>query len=170
MQKKQNLKRNIAGSIHKFYEAGIFVTVGFIVGFDNEKYGVADGIVQMIEDSAIPVAMAGLLYALPNTQLTRRLEKEGRLNPAHDVVNSGGLQGDQCMAGLNFDTLRPRRDALFDYCKVVEQAYAPAAYFSFVDVGQFMQQVGQNAPSVPHKSHQDQDPHHSTTALYQTLY
>lgn len=132
MQKKQNLKRSIAGSIHKFYEAGIFVTAGFIVGFDNEKYGVADGIVQLIEDSAIPVAMAGLLYALPNTQLTRRLEKEGRLHPAHDVVNSSGLQGDQCTAGLNFDTLRPRRDALFDYCKVVEQAYAPAAYFGRV--------------------------------------
>ena len=132
MQKKQNTKRSIPGSIHKFYEVGIFVTAGFIVGFDNEKYGVADGIVQLIDDSAIPVAMAGLLYALPNTQLTRRLEKEGRLHPAHDVVNSSGLQGDQCTAGLNFDTLRPRRDALHDYCSVVAQAYAPAAYFARV--------------------------------------
>ena len=132
MQKKQNTRRSIPESIHKFYGAGIFVTAGFIVGFDNEKSGVAEGIVQLIEDCAIPVAMAGLLYALPNTQLTRRLQKEGRLHPAHDVVNSTGLQGDQCTAGLNFDTLRPRRDALDDYRNVVRQAYAPAAYFGRV--------------------------------------
>jgi hypothetical protein len=132
MQKKQNTRRSIPESIHKFYGAGVFVTAGFIVGFDNEKCGVADGIVQLIEDSAIPVAMAGLLYALPNTQLTRRLEKEGRLHPAHDVVNSSGLQGDQCTAGLNFDTLRPRRDALDDYRNVVQRAYSPAAYFGRV--------------------------------------
>ena len=30
--------------------------------------------------------MVGLLYALPNTQLTRRLAKEGRLHPLPDMV------------------------------------------------------------------------------------
>jgi len=33
-----------------------------------------------IEDATIPVNMFSLLYALPNTQLTRRLEREGRLH------------------------------------------------------------------------------------------
>ena len=36
--------------------------------------------VDFIEESAIPVCMVGLLYALPNTQLTRRLEREGRMD------------------------------------------------------------------------------------------
>jgi len=131
MQKKQNTRRSIPESIHKLYGAGMFVTAGFIVGFDNEKDGVGDGIVQLIEDSAIPVAMVGLLYALPNTQLTRRLEKEGRLHPTHDV-DSGGVEADQCTAGLNFDTLRPRRDTLVDFLEVVQRTYTPEAYFGRV--------------------------------------
>lgn len=129
MQKKQNTRRSIPDSVHRVQRAGMLVIGGFIVGFDNEKAGVADGIVQLIEDSAIPVAMAGLLYALPNTQLTRRLERDGRLHAGHDVVNSKGLLGDQCTSGLNFDTLRPRREVLEDYRQVVARAYAPEAFF-----------------------------------------
>ena len=37
MRKKQNTRRSIAESVHKIYAAGIFVTAGFIVGFDSEK-------------------------------------------------------------------------------------------------------------------------------------
>ena len=129
MQKKQNTRRSIPDSVHRVQKAGIVVIGGFIVGFDNEKAGVGDGIVQLIEDSAIPVAMAGLLYALPNTQLSRRLEREGRLHPGGDVVNSKGLLGDQCTSGLNFDTKRPRVEVLADYREVVARAYTPEAFF-----------------------------------------
>ena len=80
MRKKQNTRRNIAESIHKIYGAGMLVTAGFIVGFDNEKVSMADAMIDFIEEAAIPVGMVGLLYALPNTQLTRRLEREGRLH------------------------------------------------------------------------------------------
>jgi radical SAM superfamily enzyme YgiQ (UPF0313 family) len=41
MRKKQNTKRNIAESIHKIYGYGMFVTRGFIVGFDTEKVSIA---------------------------------------------------------------------------------------------------------------------------------
>ena len=82
-KKKQNTRRNIAESVHKLYAAGMFVTAGFIVGFDTERLSIADAMADLIEDAAIPVAMVGLLYALPNTQLSRRLEKEGRLHPGH---------------------------------------------------------------------------------------
>ena len=37
MKKKQNTRRNIAECIHKIYGYGMFVTAGFIVGFDTEK-------------------------------------------------------------------------------------------------------------------------------------
>jgi hypothetical protein len=70
--------------------------------------------------------MVGLLYALPNTQLTRRLANEGRLHPDHDVAATTG--GDQCTTGLNFDTLRPLRDVLEDYKRVLERIYEPTAY------------------------------------------
>jgi hypothetical protein len=75
--------------------------------------------------------MVGLLYALPNTQLTRRLLTEGRLHPDYDRVTTEEV-ADQCTAGLNFVTVRSRRDALEDYRLVVEKAYEPGAYFARV--------------------------------------
>ncbi len=125
-QKKQNTRRSLAESVHKIYAAGIFVIAGFIVGFDTEKGSMAKGMISCIEDTGIPVAMVGLLTALPNTQLTRRLEAEKRLLPFEE----GG--GDQCSSGLNFITLRPRIDILNDYKAVLQDIYEPAAYFERV--------------------------------------
>src|ERR1700754_671059 len=125
-KKKQNTRRSLVESIHKIYAAGLFVTAGFIVGFDSEKGSVADGMIKLIEDAAIPVCMVGLLYALPNTQLTRRLEHEGRLHPVPDPHLAD--TGDQCTVGLNFETLRPRQDILLDYKSILEKVYDPAAY------------------------------------------
>jgi radical SAM superfamily enzyme YgiQ (UPF0313 family) len=128
-QKRQNTRRSIAESIHKIYHAGIFVNAGFIVGFDTEKASIADAMAECVEDTAIPACMIGLLYALPNTQLTRRLTTEGRLAANSERVGSDD-ETDQCTAGLNFETLRPRRDVLRDYKQVLEQIYTPAAYFA----------------------------------------
>jgi radical SAM superfamily enzyme YgiQ (UPF0313 family) len=124
--KKQNTRRSIPDSIHKIYGAGMFVTAGFIVGFDNEKGAIADAMAQLIEDAAIPVAMVGLLYALPNTQLTRRLTQEGRLHALPEV--EALANGEMCTQGLNFDTKRPRRDVLQDYRDILEKIYDPIAY------------------------------------------
>ncbi len=136
MQKKQNTRRVLSDSIRKIYETGMFVLGGFIVGFDSEKGSVAAPIAELIEAAAIPVAMVGLLYALPNTQLTRRLEAEGRLFDYGKMLGTAEICGDQCTAGLNFVTKRPRRDALADYRTVLERIYSPAAYFARVrDVG-----------------------------------
>jgi hypothetical protein len=74
--------------------------------------------------------MAGLLFALPTTQLTRRLEAAGRLAKDFDVQPEG--VGDQCTAGLNFTPCRPRADILRDYLQVIETVYAPEAYFERV--------------------------------------
>jgi len=126
MRKKQNTRRNIAQSIHTIYAAGLFVHAGFIIGFDSEAHSVADAMVELIEEAAIPVCMVGLLYALPNTQLTRRLEKEGRLHP--HVEREDVKSADQCTMGLNFATLRPRQEILADYVSVLDRIYDPVAY------------------------------------------
>ena len=130
-RKKQNTRRDIAQSVHRIYGAGMIVTAGFIVGFDTEKHVVADAMVALIEDAAIPVCMVGLLYALPNTQLTRRLTAEGRLHSGHDVMPAG--QGDQCSAGLNFDTMRPRAEILHDCRDVLARIYDADAYAGRLD-------------------------------------
>jgi radical SAM superfamily enzyme YgiQ (UPF0313 family) len=135
MQKRQNTHRSIAESIHKIYAHGMFVNAGFIIGFDTEKGSVARGIIDCIEATGIPVNMAGLLFALPTTQLTRRLAASGRLHENFDVAPEG--VGDQCTAGLNFDPCRPRLEILQDYLKVVETIYTPENYFGRVlKVGQ----------------------------------
>src|ERR1043165_7070582 len=125
-RKKQNTRRSIAESVHKIYQAGMSVTAGFIVGFDTEKGSVAQPMINLIEEANIPIAMVGLLYALPNTQLTRRLAREGRLHVDHDAAPAG--KGDQCTAGVNYQTKRPRLDILRDYRKILERVYDPEAF------------------------------------------
>ncbi len=133
-QKSQNTRRSLAESVRKIYSYGMFVNSGYIVGFDTERANVADGVLALIDASAVPVNMVGLLFALPGTQLTRRLASEGRLREEFDVAPEDA--GDQCTAGLNFATLRPRVEILEDYRRIVAESYAPRAYFSRVlDVG-----------------------------------
>jgi radical SAM superfamily enzyme YgiQ (UPF0313 family) len=132
-KKKQNTRRSLVESIHKIYASGIFVTAGFIVGFDDEKGSIADAMIEFIEEAAIPVCMVGLLYALPNTQLTRRLEKEGRLHPTPLDLRSRTGSADQCTQGLNFDTVRPRQEIHLDYKRILEKIYEPKAYAERVE-------------------------------------
>jgi len=134
MQKKQNTRRSLVNCVHKIYRAGMFVNAGFIVGFDSEKSSVADVMIDYIEAAAIPFCMVGLLYALPNTQLTRRLAREGRLFAAADAMRFAPRDdvGDQCTGGINFETARPRRDILFDYRTILARIYRPAAYYERV--------------------------------------
>lgn len=129
MRKKQNTRRSVPDSVERIERAGMSVTAGFIVGLDGEGEGVSEAISTCIETSHIPMAMVGLLTALPSTQLTRRLAKEGRL---HAEFSSDQSDGDQCTAGLNFATLRPRRDVLRDYRDVIARIYSPVSYFERV--------------------------------------
>jgi len=126
MRKKQNTRRNIAQSIHRIYAAGLYVTAGFIIGFDSERGSVADALIELIEEAAIPICMVGLLFALPNTQLTRRLASEGRLHT--ELLSAPDACIDQATQGLNFDTLRPRHEILSDFKRVLEHVYDPIAY------------------------------------------
>lgn len=127
VQKKANLNRSIPESIHKIYKHGILVNAGYIVGFDGEKDSVAKKILDCIDKTFIPANMVGLLFALPNTQLTRRLALEGRLNENFDQAWDN--VGDQCTLGLNYETLRPREDILNDFKQILSEAYKPERYF-----------------------------------------
>jgi hypothetical protein len=47
-----------------------------------------------------------------------------------EMMIEGGC--DQSILGLNFETLRPRRDVLADYKSVIDRIYTPQAYFGRV--------------------------------------
>jgi hypothetical protein len=76
------------------------------------------------------MAMVGLLTALPNTQLTRRLAREGRLPDGYAVQRPG--DADQATSGLNFTPSRPRAEILEDYAAALRGLYSPARYFGRV--------------------------------------
>lgn len=140
-QKRINTVKPLSERIHRIYEAGISVTAGFIIGFDAEPDDVHKTLVPFIEESGIMMAMVGLLYALPNTQLTRRLKKEGRMIsdmgewiPKHDgdyrVHVSKGV--DHMVSGLNFVTKRDRVDIYRDLKTVIENIYSAEAFMDRV--------------------------------------
>jgi radical SAM superfamily enzyme YgiQ (UPF0313 family) len=129
-QKRQNTRRSLADSLRKIYAHGMFVNSGYIIGFDTDPPDISQRMLQLIETSDVPVNMVGLLFALPGTQLTRRLRREGRLGAGFDVAPDGS--GDQCSAGLNFQTRRPRAEILRHYRRVLAESYSPKAYLGRV--------------------------------------
>ena len=78
-QKTQNTRGDMLDSVKKIQGYGMEVMAGFIVGFDNDPEDIFERQINFIRESAIPLAMVGLLTALPDTQLWRRLKREGRL-------------------------------------------------------------------------------------------
>src|SRR5258707_6454599 len=126
-KKKLNTSRKMAECIHQIYGYGMFVTAGFIGGFDTEKVSMGQAMIDFIEETDIPVCMVGLLYARPGTQLTGRLAAEGRLHKGHDLMKVEQA-GDQCTLGCNFHTKRPLRDILVDYKAVLRHVFSPTAY------------------------------------------
>ena len=83
--KFQNLRKDLLESVKLIQAYGMEVMAGFIVGFDNDPADVFDRQIEFIRQAAIPLSMVGLLTALPNTQLWRRLKSEGRLAEGEGV-------------------------------------------------------------------------------------
>lgn len=77
--KVQNLREDMLTSVRRFYENGIDVLAGFIIGFDNDTLATFDQQYRFIMRSGIQAAMVGLLTALDRTPLYERLKREGRL-------------------------------------------------------------------------------------------
>jgi hypothetical protein len=82
--------------------------------------------VDFIQKSGIPLAMVGLLQAMPGTQLFRRLRSEGR------ILNSGS--GDNVACDLNFIPHMDAARLVAGYRSVMKRIYSPAAYYARVKV------------------------------------
>ncbi|MBI3106751.1 MAG: DUF4070 domain-containing protein [Candidatus Rokubacteria bacterium] len=129
-RKRQNTRGSMVDSIHRLHRHGMVVTAGFIVGFDGERRGVAETMAAFVDTAGIPMAMVGLLTALPNTQLTRRLAREGRLPEDYSIQRPG--DADQATWGLNFTPSRPAVEILGDYASILRRLYLPERYFGRV--------------------------------------
>lgn len=147
--KKINVNRSVVKAVNKIYSYGIIVNAGFIIGFDNETDQTAEKMIQCIQDSGICMAMVGKLYALPKTQLTRRLKREGRLFENGSTLRDTNTELDQMTSGLNFITSRPRLDVLKDYIHVIKYIYNPERYYERVTYTSLhLKPVNKYSPSI----------------------
>ena len=122
--KLQNTRRSLLESVATIQSYGMQVMGGFILGFDTDRDDIFDRMVEFIQKSGIPIAMVGLLQAMPGTQLFRRLRREGR------ILDAG--KGDNTCDRLNF---LPHMDAaklVEGYRSVLKQIYSSSAYYERV--------------------------------------
>ena len=127
-KKTQNVNKPIEEAVNKLLTYGLVSNGGYIIGFDSESKQIAANMIESIQRTGICMAMIGLLYALPNTQLTRRLAEEGRLfHEASKTVTETDI--DQSTSGLNFVTLIPRAEVLKNFVTVLNAVYEPSNYY-----------------------------------------
>ncbi|NEQ95879.1 MAG: DUF4070 domain-containing protein [Cyanothece sp. SIO2G6] len=125
-QKFQNTRRSLIESVKTINQSGLRVMAGFIIGFDGEKPGAGDRIIDFVEATAIPQALFSMLQALPNTALWERLEKEGRLlNPDEEAnIHQTTL--------INFQPTRPIEEIAQEYVRCFWDLYEPSHYLARV--------------------------------------
>ena len=123
MNKKQNLKVDIAETVGKIQRAGIEVMAGFIFGSDEDTIDTADAIAAFATSVAIPTAMTGMLTPIPHTPLGERLRTEGRLREAEF---SGNNTDDE----VQFVPRRMSMEAMQrGYYRILEQLFTPGAMY-----------------------------------------
>src|SRR5947208_1790596 len=134
-RKLQNLKLPLQESVLRLTHAGLEVYAGFIVGFDTDGEHIFEAQRTFIDGLPIAAAMIGLLTALPNTALWRRLEREGRLR-------SDGT-GDQ-FGRPNFEPVLDERALLEGYRDLLGDIYQPEAFYARCE--RLVREVGRGRP------------------------
>jgi len=120
-QKSQN-RGNLLESVRRIQSHGMEVMAGFIVGFDNDPDDIFERQIDFIRESAIPMAMVGMLNALPDTQLWKRLEREGRLLGA-DATGNNTIATVNFIPKMDVDTL------ISGYQRIMRTIYKPSEYY-----------------------------------------
>ncbi|MFC1707468.1 DUF4070 domain-containing protein, partial [Planctomycetota bacterium] len=101
-------------------KAGLEVLGGFIVGFDCDSEDIFALQREFLGVQPIPLAMVGILTALPATALWRRLEAEGRLRERSN--------GD-VFSRPNFVPVMEEGALLRGYAELMRRLYLPEAYY-----------------------------------------
>jgi radical SAM superfamily enzyme YgiQ (UPF0313 family) len=122
--KSQNCQRDMKAAVRKLQAAGLQVLGGYIVGFDHDDESIFSRQIRFIQESGVVTAMVGLLNAIPNTRLWRRLKEENRLDWVPTGNNTDGT--------INFIPRMDRAKLLEGYRKIVQTIYSPRCYYQRV--------------------------------------
>jgi radical SAM superfamily enzyme YgiQ (UPF0313 family) len=120
-KKFQNLRRDPLESIRFIQSKGLWVSGGFILGFDSDTEDIFERQKDFIECAAIPWAMAGFLQAPPTTPLYARMLKQGRL------LTEGATSN---FDPPNFKTILPLPVLLRGFRETLVSLYSPAAFYN----------------------------------------
>ncbi len=120
-RKLQNCGRNLVETVKILQRAGLEVMGGFIVGFDNDPTDIFKRQFEFIQRSGVVTAMVGLLTALPETRLYRRLMDEGRIETEST--------GNNTQAALNFQPRLDRDFLVNGYRELMKKLYEPRNYY-----------------------------------------
>ena len=136
--KQQNRKRDLGDSVRILQRAGLEVMGGFIIGFDSDPQDIFRRQFEFIQQSGVVTAMVGLLTALPETALYRRLAREGRILAETCGNNTG--------AAINFVTRLDREFLLSGYSELMRRLYEPKHYYRRIRA--FLRTYQPRGPSV----------------------
>jgi radical SAM superfamily enzyme YgiQ (UPF0313 family) len=123
MNKKQNLKVDIAATVATIQRAGIEVMAGFIFGSDEDTLDTADAIASFATQTAIPTAMTGMLTPIPHTPLAERLRAENRLREAEFSGNNTDDEVQFVPQRMTADEMRR------GYCRILERLFSAGAMY-----------------------------------------
>ena len=120
-KKYQNLRHDMLESVRFIQSQGLWVTAGFIVGFDLDTEDIFERQRDFIERAAIPWAMSGFLIAPPTTPLYERMVKEGRHLDETPAVSN--------FDPPNFRTLLPLPTLLQGMRETLVSLYSAPAFY-----------------------------------------
>jgi radical SAM superfamily enzyme YgiQ (UPF0313 family) len=135
--KKQNTRSDLLEDIRTVQSHGLEVSAGFIVGFDNDTEDIFDRQIEFIQEAGIPVAMVGILLALPATELYARMEREGRL--LRDTLGNNTHNFE-----TNFATRMPAETLARGYQKIIGTIYDPSLRNYFRRCRRLLERMGPN--------------------------
>ncbi|KPK95889.1 radical SAM protein [bacterium SM23_31] len=144
--KLHNTRINLLDNVKKLQSSGLQVQGGFIVGFDSDKKDIFTRISQFINESGIVTSMVGLLNALPNTRLYKRLLRENR------IIKEG--TGNNTDFSMNFLPKMDFKELIDGYKKLLRDIYKPEAYYdrvrTFLRNYKFEQKFNKERISIMH--------------------
>jgi radical SAM superfamily enzyme YgiQ (UPF0313 family) len=124
MKKGQNMRMPILDAIKTVNKYGIEAASGIIMGLDTDTDATPQALMDFADISQIPIMTVNILFALPNTALYTRLQKENRVLPAEKAEDRDS----------NIVFLQPYETVVRNWQKVIghvfgpEQLYARYAY------------------------------------------
>jgi radical SAM superfamily enzyme YgiQ (UPF0313 family) len=120
MKKGQNMRMPILEAVQTVNRYGIEAASGIIMGLDTDTDETPQALMDFAEVSQIPIMTVNILYALPNTALYTRLEKDNRVLPAEKAENRDS----------NIVFLQPYETVVRNWQRVIGKVFSPSELYA----------------------------------------